>query len=227
MHKAGAQIALTYQNEKLLERVTKFAVEFNSNIVLACDVSKDEEIAHVFESLQKQWDSVDIIVHSVAFAPSDQLTGDYVNAVTREGFKIAHDISAYSFVALAKAARPMLKQNSALMTLSYIGAERVIANYNVMGVAKASLEANVRYMAESLGKDGIRVNAISAGPIRTLAASGIKDFRKMLAHNETITPLKRNVTIEDVGNVAAFLCSDLAAGVTGEIVHVDAGFHCI
>ena len=227
MHKAGAQIALTYQNEKLLERVTKFAVEFNSNIVLACDVSKDEEIAHVFESLQKQWDSVDIIVHSVAFAPSDQLTGDYVNAVTREGFKIAHDISAYSFVALAKAARPMLKQNSALMTLSYIGAERVIANYNVMGVAKASLEANMRYMAESLGKEGIRVNAISAGPIRTLAASGIKDFRKMLAHNETVTPLKRNVTIEDVGNVAAFLCSDLAAGVTGEVVHVDAGFHCI
>ncbi|MEK6731330.1 MAG: enoyl-ACP reductase [Pseudomonadota bacterium] len=227
MHKAGAQIALTYQNEKLLERVTKFAAEFNSNIVLPCDVGKDEEIASVFESLQKQWDSVDIIVHSVAFAPSDQLTGDYVNAVTREGFKIAHDISAYSFVALAKAARPMLKQNSALITLSYIGAERVIANYNVMGVAKASLEANMRYMAESLGKEGIRVNAISAGPIRTLAASGIKDFRKMLAHNETVTPLKRNVTIEDVGNVAAFLCSDLAAGVTGEVVHVDAGFHCI
>lgn len=227
MHGQGAELAFTYQNDKLKQRVTDFAKEFNSTLIFPCDVAKDEEINELFENMKKEenWSTFDGFVHSIAYAPSEQLDGDYVNAVTRKGFNIAHDISAYSFVAMAKACRAMLNPNSALLTLSYLGAERTITNYNVMGLAKASLEANVRYMADSLGPDAIRVNAISAGPIRTLAASGIKDFRKMLAHCEKCTPLRRTVTIEDVGNAAAFLCSDLAGGITGEILHVDAGFN--
>jgi len=225
-HREGADIALTYQNEKLKPRVEKFGAEWGTSIILPCDVSSDEEIEQVFEELAKVWDGIDIIIHSVGFAPGHELNGDYVDVTTREGFKIAHDISSYSFVALAKAGRKLMAgRNGSLLTLSYLGADRTIPNYNVMGLAKASLEANVRYMASSLGPEGIRVNAISAGPIRTLAASGIKNFRKMLAENEKQTPLRRNVTIEEVGNAAAFLCSDLASGISGEILFVDGGYN--
>lgn len=227
-HREGAELAFTYQNEKLKDRVTKMAGEWNSDIVIPCDVGSDDEINHVFTELEKVWDGIDIIIHSVGFAPADQLEGDYVECVNRDGFRIAHDISSYSFVALAKAGRKMMQgRDGALLTLSYYGSEKALPNYNVMGVAKASLEANVRYMAQSLGAEGIRVNAVSAGPIRTLAASGIKSFRKMLAYNEQVTPMKKNVTIEEVGNTCAFLCSDLASGITGEVLHVDAGFHAI
>ncbi len=224
MHRQGAELAFTYQNEKLKGRVEGFAADLGSSLVLPCDVAEDASIDAMFAELAKSWPKFDGFVHSIGFAPGDQLDGDYVNAVTREGFKIAHDISSYSFVAMAKVCREMLNPGSALLTLSYLGAERAIPNYNVMGLAKASLEANVRYMANAMGPEGVRVNAISAGPIRTLAASGIKDFRKMLAHCEAVTPIRRTVTIEDVGNSAAFLCSDLSAGVSGEVLHVDGGF---
>ncbi|ABC29319.1 MULTISPECIES: enoyl-ACP reductase [Hahella] len=225
-HREGAEIALTYQNDKLKGRVEGFAAEYDSKLTFPCDVSSDAEIEQLFKDLGQHWDGVDILVHSVGYAPGHELDGNYVDATTREGFRIAHDISSYSFVALAKGAREMMKgRNGSLLTLTYLGAERVIPNYNVMGLAKASLEANTRYMACSLGPEGTRVNAISAGPIRTLAASGIKDFRKMLQENEKQTPLRRNVTIEEVGNAALFLCSDLASGVTGEIMYVDGGFN--
>ncbi|MCL4315521.1 MAG: enoyl-ACP reductase [Gammaproteobacteria bacterium] len=226
MRREGAELAFTYQNERLQDRVEKMASECGSVITLSCDVGNDTEINAVFEHLDDYWDHLDIIIHSVAYAPSEQLEGSYLDSVTREGFLTAHDISSYSFAALAKAGRNMMQnRNGALLTLSYLGAERVMPNYNVMGVAKASLEANVRYMADSLGPEGIRVNAVSAGPIRTLAASGISGFRKMLEHVEKTAPLRRNVTIEDVGNAAAFLCSDLASGITGEVVYVDSGYH--
>ncbi|MFU8798202.1 MAG: enoyl-ACP reductase, partial [Gammaproteobacteria bacterium] len=193
-----------------------------------CDVSSDTEIDQAFSRLSKQWNTLDIIVHSVAYAPADQLEGDYVEHLTRDGFRIAHDVSSYSFGALAKAGYSLMQgRQGALLTLSYLGAERAVPAYNVMGVAKASLEANVRYLANSLGPKGIRVNAISAGPIRTLAASGIKGFRSMLAYHEKTAPMRDNTTIEQVGNAAAFLCSDLASGITGEIVHVDGGFHAV
>lgn len=226
MHREGAEIALTYQNEKLKKRVETFGEQWNSQIILPCDVANDAEIEHVFEEIAKVWDGIDIIVHSVGYAPAHELDGDYVDVTTREGFTIAHDISSYSFVALAKGARKLMQgRNGSLLTLTYLGAERTLPNYNVMGLAKASLEANVKYMAASLGPEGTRVNAISAGPIRTLAASGIKSFRKMLAENEKQTPLKRNVTIDEVGNAAAFMCSDLASGISGEILFVDGGFN--
>lgn len=228
MQREGAQLAFTYQNERLQERVGKMAAECDSVITLPCDVSNDTEIDAVFKHLDNYWDHLDIIVHSVAYAPRNELEGSYLDSVTREGFLIAHDISSYSFTALAKAGRNMMqRRNGALLTLSYLGAESVIPNYNVMGLAKASLESNVRYMADSLGPEGIRVNAISAGPIKTLAASGISGFGKMLDHVEKSAPLRRNVTIDDVGNAAAFLCSDLAVGITGEIVHVDSGYHIV
>ncbi len=228
MYREGAELAFTYQNEKLQERVEKMASQCGSDIALPCDVGSDEQINSVFERLDDFWKSLDIIIHSVAYAPRNELEGTYLDSVTREGFRIAHDISSYSFAALAKAGRNMMQgRNGALLTLSYLGAERAMPNYNVMGLAKASLEANVRYLAHSLGPEGIRVNAISAGPIRTLAAAGISDFRKMLEHVEKNAPLKRNVNIEEVGNAAAFLCSDLAAGITGEIVHVDSGYHIV
>lgn len=225
MRREGAELAFTYQNEKLGDRVTKLAAELDSEIALPCDMAHDVEIESAFSGLKQHWNELDIIVHSVAFARREELQGDYLDAVTREGFLLAQDISSYSFAALAKAGRPMMQGRSgALLTLSYLGAIRAIPNYNVMGPAKASLEANVRYMARSLGKDGHRVNAISAGPIRTLAAAGIGDFRKLLKYFEENSALGRNVTIEEVGNVAAFLCSDLASGITGEITYVDAGF---
>ena len=227
MHREGAELAFTYQNDKLKGRVEEFAQSWGSNpdLCFPCDVASDEEIAKVFEALSKKWDGLDCIVHSVGFAPGDQLDGDFTEATTREGFRIAHDISAYSFVALAKAGREMMKgRNGSLLTLSYLGAERMVPGYNTMGLAKASLEASVRYLAASLGPKGVRVNGISAGPIKTLAASGIKDFGKLLAIVANTSPLRRNITIEDVGNVAAFLLSDLAAGVTAEITYVDGGY---
>jgi len=226
MHREGAELAFTYQNDKLKGRVEKLAAECNSTITCPCDVSSDEEIEAVFNYLKNSWDSLDIIIHSVAFAPREELEGDYVEKVTRDGFRLAHEISSYSFTALAKAGRSMMQgRNGALLTLSYLGAARVAPNYNVMGLAKASLEANVRYMAASLGPEGIRVNGISAGPIKTLAAAGIRDFRKLLSHGEKLSPLKRNVNIDEVGNAAAFMCSDLASGITGEITYVDAGYN--
>lgn len=225
MRREGAELAFTYQNEKLKGRVEEMAAECGSNITMECDVALDEHIDNVFVELAKHWDGLDCIVHSVAFAPRDALNGDFVDVTTRENFKIAHDISSYSFTALAKAGRSMMQgRNGSLLTLTYLGAERAIPNYNVMGVAKASLEANVRYMAVALGAEGTRVNAISAGPIRTLAASGINDFKAMLSKAADTAPLKRNVTIEEVGNVAAFMSSDLASGVTGEVTYVDCGY---
>ena len=224
----GAELAFTYQNEKLQSRVEKMSAELDSDITLPCDVASDTDIERVFERLDDYWDHVDIIVHSVAFAPREALEGDYLDAITRESFNIAHEISSYSFAALAKAGRNMMEgRDGALLTMSYLGAERAMPNYNVMGLAKASLEANVRYMAASLGPDGIRVNGVSAGPIRTLAAAGISDFRSMLSHVEKNAPMRRNITIEDVGNTSAFLCSDLAAGITGETIYVDSGYHTV
>ena len=226
MSREGAELAFTYQNEKLKKRVEEFAASFGSSLVFPCDVAQDSEVDSLFTELSAHWDSLDSLVHSVAYAPADQLEGDFVDVTTREGFRMAHDISSYSLIALTKAAKPLLsKAHGNILTLTYQGSERVLPNYNVMGLAKASLEANVRYLASSMGPLGVRVNAISAGPIRTLAASGIKNFRKMLAYNEAATPLRRNVTIEEVGNAAAFLCSDLASGISGEIMYVDGGFN--
>lgn len=226
MHREGAELAFTYQNEKLRPRVEEFAANFGSSLTFPCDVANDAEIDTLFAELGKHWEGLDGLVHSVAYAPGDQLEGDFVDVTTREGFRIAHDISSYSLTALTHAAKTMLARNQGcVLTLTYQGSERVVPNYNVMGLAKASLEANVRYLAASLGPLGIRVNGISAGPIRTLAASGIKNFRKMLAYNEAATPLRRNVTIEEVGNAAAFLCSPLASGISSEILYVDGGFN--
>jgi enoyl-[acyl-carrier protein] reductase I len=228
MHREGAQIALTYQNEKLKKRVDKFAAEFGSDIVLPLDVTSDEDIDNLFVELGKHWDGLDCLVHSIAYAPADQLEGDFAQAVTREGFSVAHDISAYSFAAMAKAARGMMQgRNASLVTMTYLGAVRTVPNYNVMGVAKASLEATMRYLADAMGPDGIRVNAVSAGPIRTLAASGIKNFKTMLEEAEKKNPLRRNVTIDEVGNATAFLCSDLASGITGDVLYVDSGYHIV
>lgn len=228
MHREGAQLALTYQNEKLKKRVDKFAAEFGSDIVLPLDVTSDEDIENLFTELGKQWDGLDCMVHSIAYAPADQLEGSFADAVTREGFATAHDISAYSFAAMAKAGRSMMAgRNASMVTMSYLGAVRTVPNYNVMGVAKASLEATMRYLADSLGPDGIRVNAVSAGPIRTLAAAGIKNFKAMLEEAEQKTPLRRNVSIDEVGNATAFLCSDLASGITGDVLYVDSGYHVV
>ena len=225
MHREGAELAFTYQGEAVRERVLKLAAEFGTAPVLPCDVASDEEIAQMFATLGTHWDGLDGIVHSIAFAPREALAGDYLESVNREAFRIAHDVSSYSLTALAKGGLAMMTGRPAsLITLSYLGAERSIVNYNVMGLAKASLEANVRYLAQSLGQRGIRINGISAGPIKTLAAAGIGGFNKILNFVEQTAPLRRNITIEDVGNTAAFLASDLAAGITGEILHVDAGF---
>lgn len=226
MHREGAELAFTYQNEKLKDRVFGFAEQWDSNLVFPCDVTSDQQIDELFSGLSEKWDGLDGIVHCLAFAPGNELDGNYVDITTREGFLTAHEISSYSFVALAKASKELMAgRNGSLLTLSYLGAIRTLPNYNVMGLAKASLEANVRYMASSLGPEGTRVNAISAGPIRTLAASGIKSFRKMLDYNAKQTPLRRNVTIDEVGNASAFLCSDLASGISGETLYVDGGFN--
>jgi len=228
MHREGAELAFTYQTEKLKSRVSKIAEQTGSNLVMPLDVGDDEQIKAVFEHLGTQWDGLDIIVHAVGFAPRDQLDGEFADVIDREGFRIAHEISSYSFAALARAGKDMMRgRNGSLLTLSYLGAVRAMPSYNVMGLAKASLEASVRYLAHGLGPEGTRVNGISAGPIKTLAAAGISKFRAMLDHVETTAPLRRSVTPGDVGNVAAFLCSDLASGVTGEITYVDAGYNIV
>jgi enoyl-[acyl-carrier protein] reductase I len=221
----GADLAFTYQNERFKDRVTEMAAEFGSDLVVPCDVAEDAQIAAAFDTLRQRWDGLDGVVHAIAFAPREAIAGDFFDGLSREAFRIAHDVSAYSFAAVAQAAHPMMAgRKGAMVTLSYLGAVRSVPHYNVMGLAKASLEASVRYMADSLGPRGIRVNGISAGPIKTLAASGIKGFSKLLDHVERHAPMRRNVTIDEVGNVAAFLLSDLASGVTGEITYVDAGF---
>ena len=221
----GAEIALTYQNERFRERVTEMADELGSKIALPCEVTSDAEIASLVEALQARWDGLDGLVHAIAFASRESIAGEFLEGFTREAFAQAHDISAYSFPALAKAALPLMQgRNASLLTLTYLGAERVVPHYNTMGLAKASLEASVRYLAANLGPQGMRVNGISAGPIKTLAASGISGFGKILKFVEEHAPLRRNVTIDEVGNVAAFLLSDLASAMTGEIVYVDAGF---
>jgi enoyl-[acyl-carrier protein] reductase I len=220
----GAELAFTYQNERFKERVTDMARELGSSLALPCEVTSDSEIQNLFEALTGKWDGLDGLVHAIAFAPREAIEGDFLEGISRAAFATAHDISAYSFAALAKAALPLLRKNSSLVTLTYLGAERVVPNYNTMGLAKASLEAAVRYMAASLGPRGIRVNGISAGPIKTLAAAGIGGFGKILKFVEQNAPLRRNVTTEEVGNVAAFLLSGLSSAVTGEILHVDSGF---
>ena len=227
MHREGATLAYTYQGDKLKGRVEALAAETGSDLVLELDVSRDADIQRVFDRLGEAWGGIDIVVHSIGYAPRELLSGGYLETVTRSGFAIAHDISAYSFAALGKSARPLMRNGGAMLTLSYLGAERAVPMYNVMGPAKASLEANVRYMAAELGAENIRVNGISAGPIKTLAAAGIRGFRSMLSRAESMSPLRRNVTADEVGNVAAFLCSDLASGITGEIVHVDAGYSIV
>ncbi|PWG61433.1 enoyl-ACP reductase FabI [Spiribacter halobius] len=228
LHREGAQLALTYQNDKLKKRVEQCSEACGGGPVLPLDVTDDAQIDAVFQHLQEAWGGLDILVHAVGFAPREELEGSFVDNTTRGGWAMAQDISAYSFVALARGARPLMQgRNASLLTLTYLGGERALPNYNVMGPAKAALEASVRYMAYDLGPDGIRVNAISAGPIRTLAASGIGNFRKMLDYNAQAAPLRRNVGIDEVGNASAFLCSDLASGITGEVVHVDAGFHAV
>ena len=220
----GAELAFTYMGERLRERVTEFAAEFGSNLVFDCDVADEAQIQRLFSDLSRTWPQFDGFVHSIGYAPAEAIAGDFLDGLSRESFHIAHDISAYSFAALAKAALPRLNPGSALLTLTYLGALRAIPHYNTMGLAKASLEASVRYLAESLGPHGMRVNGISAGPIRTAAASGIKDFGKMLSVVASASPLRRNITIDEVGNVAAFLLSDLASGITAEITYVDGGF---
>ena len=229
LHREGASLILTYPNEKIKKRVDMAAEAFEADLVLECDVASDESIAECFEQVTAHWgDGIDGVVHAIGFAPMDQLDGDFVNATTREGSQIAHDISSYSFVALAKEARALLAmRHGSMLTLTYEGSISGLPNYNVMGMAKASLEASVRYLATSMGGEGIRVNAISAGPIRTLAASGIKSFRKMLDISEKIAPLQRNITQTEVGNAALFLLSPWASGITGEIMFVDAGFNTV
>lgn len=220
----GAELAFTYQGERFKERIDEFAQEFGSNLTYDCDVASDEQIDALFADLGKSWSQLDGLVHAIGFAPREAITGDFLDSVTRDAFKVAHDISSYSFPAMAKAALPLLRENSSLLTLTYLGSVRAMPHYNTMGLAKASLEASVRYMAESLGPRGMRVNGISAGPIKTLAASGVKDFTKILNFVKANAPMRRNVTIEEVGNAAAFLLSDLAGGITGEIMYVDGGF---
>jgi enoyl-[acyl-carrier protein] reductase I len=223
-HREGAELAFSYQGERFKERITEFAADFGSSLVFDCDVSDDAQIARLFTDLGAHWDQFDGFVHAIAYAPREAIAGDFLDGMTRENFRIAHDISSYSFPALAKAALPGLRPGAALLTLTYLGAMRYVPNYNTMGLAKASLEAGVRFLAQSLGAKGIRVNGISAGPIKTLAASGIKDFSKLLTEFAATTPIRRAITIDDVGNTAAFLLSDLAGGISAEIVYVDGGF---
>ena len=221
----GAELAFTYQTDRFKDRVTEMAAEFGSDAVFPCDVADDAQIAALFDALGTRWDGLDGVVHAIAFAPRESISGDFFDGLSREAFRVAHDVSSYSFAAVAQASRGLMAgRRGALLTMSYLGAVRSVPHYNVMGMAKASLEASVRYMASSLGPQGTRVNAISAGPIKTLAASGIKGFSKLLDYAEQHAPLRKNVTIDEVGNVAAFMLSDLASGITGEITYVDAGF---
>jgi enoyl-[acyl-carrier protein] reductase I len=227
MHREGAELAFTYVNEKFKDRVQPLAESLGSKLVVPLDVTNDAEIDAAFAAVKQAWGSLDILVHAVAFAPREALAGGFTDSTTRESFRVAHDVSSYSLTALARAAKPLMTHAGAILTLSYLGAVKAIPSYNVMGLAKASLEANVRFLAADLGPLNIRVNGISAGPIKTLAAAGIAGFRKMLSRVAEVAPLRRNVTLEDVGNAAAFLCSDLANGITGEITYVDAGFSTV
>ena len=228
MHREGAELAFSYLNDKLKERVEPLATSLGSPLVVSLDVTDEAQCDAAFEQLKRAWGGLDIVVHAVAYAPREALTGRFLTATSREGFRIAHDVSSFSLTALAQRAQPLMSgRRGALLTLTYLGAVRSIPGYNVMGLAKASLEANVRFLAADLGPEGIRVNAISAGPIKTLAAAGIPGFRKMLGRVAEVAPLRRNVTLEDVGNAAAFLCSDLAAGITGETLYVDSGYHTV
>jgi len=222
-HAQGAELAFSYVGERFKERIVEFAADFNSTLIFDCDVGSDEQIDNLFKDLSKTWPTFDGFVHSIGFDPRDAIAGNFLDGLTRENFRIAHDISAYSFPAMAKAALRYLNPTSSLLTLTYLGGVRVVPSYNTMGLAKASLESSVRYLADAVGGRGIRVNGISAGAIKTLAASGIKDFSKLLGISAAASPLKRNVTIDEVGNVAAFLLSDLASGMTGQITYVDAG----
>ncbi len=225
-HREGAQLAFTYQSERFEERIKKFAAEFGSDVVIQLDVASDEQIDNAFAALRQHWDGLDGLVHSIAYAPTEAIEGDFLNGMSREAFRIAHEISSYSYPALVKAARPMMQgRKASALALTYLGAERTMPNYTTLGLAKASLEAATRYLAFCLGPEGIRANAISAGPIKTLAASGIGNFGKLLAYNSHHAPLRRNVTIEEVGNAAAFMLSDLASGITGEIMYVDGGMN--
>jgi len=228
MHREGAELAFSYVNDKMKERVEPLAASLGARLIMPLDVTVDAQCDAAFALLKREWGQLDIVVHAVAFAPREALTGSFVSATSREGFRVAHDVSSYSLTALAQRAHPLMAgRRGALLTLTYLGARRSIPSYNVMGLAKASLEASVRFLAADLGPEGIRVNGISAGPIKTLAAAGIPGFRKMLGRVAEIAPLRRNVTLEDVGNAAAFLCSDLAAGITGEILYVDGGFNTV
>ena len=227
MHEQGANLAFTYVNEQFKKRVSDLVAPFNPHAILPCDVANDQEINAVFSELGKVWDQLDGLVHAIAFAPQDQLTGDFIENVNREGFQVAHDISSYSLCALAKASRSMFKEGGSIVALSYLGAQKAVSNYNTMGLAKASLEAAIRYSAMALGPQQVRVNGISAGPVRTLAASGIKGFRKMLDYNAKVAPLKRNVSLEEIGQTAAFLASDHSSAITGEILYVDCGYHMV
>ncbi|MCL4133274.1 UNVERIFIED_CONTAM: hypothetical protein GTU68_045458 [Idotea baltica] len=227
MHREGATLAFTYQNDRLKDRVIDMAAECDSTLTLPCDVGEDAQIEALFASLKSEWGTFDGFVHAVAFAPREALDGDYLDSIDREAFRIAHDVSSYSFAALAKEARPILNTGSSLITLSYLGAVRAMPNYNVMGLAKASLEANTRFMANSLGQNGVRVNAISAGPIKTLAAAGIGNFKKLLGHVSNVAPMRENTTIEQVGDTAAFLASPMSSGITGQIIYVDGGYNVV
>lgn len=225
MYQQGAKLAFSYQNDRLKNKIKKITDQFKSDIILKCDVNSDESIKELFYKLKKKWTKFDGLVHSIAYAPKEQLNGDYVELIDRKSFNITHETSSYSFVGLIKNCKEMLNKNSSIVSLTYLGSNRVVPNYNIMGLAKASLEANIRYTANSLGPYGIRVNGISSGPIKTLASSAIKNFKKMLSYYKLSTPIKRLVTIQDIGNCASFLCSDLSAGITGEILHVDGGFN--
>lgn len=228
MHREGAELAFTYPNDRMKERVVPLAESLGSKLTMPLDVTVDDQIGASFDLLKREWGHLDAVIHAVAFAPGEALKGSFVESTSREAFRIAHDISSYSFTALARGAQPLMAgRQGALLTLSYLGAVKSIPSYNVMGLAKASLEANVRFMAADLGPRGVRVNGISAGPVKTLAAAGIPGFRKMLSRVAEVAPMRRNVTLEDVGNAAAFLCSDLAAGITGEILYVDSGFSTV
>ena len=224
LHREGAELAFTYQTDKLKPRVEKIAAELGSSICIPLDVSNDQNITDAFAELKQNWETFDIMIHSIAFAPMEELKGSFVESVTREGFKMAHESSSYSFASMAREAKPMLNDNASLLTMTYLGSVKSVPNYNVMGPAKASLESTVRFLAADLGPQGIRVNAISAGPIKTLAAAGVSGFRGLLKHVASKTSIRRNVTIEDVGNTAAFLSSDLASGITGETIYVDGGY---
>ncbi len=225
-HNQGAELAFTYQTERFKDRVEKLGQDFNGKLFIPCDVTDDKQIEDLFVTLKSSWGALDGVLHSIAYSPKEGLTGDFVDNVSRDVFKISNDITAYSFTALAKSLRPLLKESKgSLITLTYLGGEKVVPNYNMAGVAKAALEATTRYMAANLGADGIRVNAVSAGPIKTLAASGISGFSKILDHVSNNSPLKRNVTSEEVGNASAFLFSNLASGITGEVLYVDAGYN--